>query len=397
MNKIYVYLSGIFALALFLPQVKIFFLEDLVLRAIYLVAFSAFLAFFFTHFVIKLAVKLNAVDKPAARKVHINVTPLWGGLAIYAAFAIVTLYNFDFSLAQKGVAIGGALLVAIGLLDDKFGVSAKIRIIVQLIAAGIAIYAGARMSFLPQTWWGDGLEIILSLIWLVGITNAMNFLDGMDGLATGLTGINTFFFAAVAARTNQPFFLFLAAALGGACLGFLPYNFRKNKNALIFLGDTGSTFMGFMLAGIALTGDWASNNYVAVIVPIIILAIPIFDMCLTTFLRIKGGQVHSIGEWLHFTGRDHFHHRLADIGFGKRRTVQVIHLFAICLGINGFILTKSTLIDAGLLLVETSVLFAFLAYALVFVKTQFGGWAKLVSQAVDYANELAEKKKNESQ
>ena len=393
MNKTYVYLTGVSSLILLIPQVKEFFIDNLVWRAVYLVALASSLSFFFTTYVIMLAKKMNAVDKPSERKVHVQVTPLWGGLAIYISFAVVTIYNFDFSLAQKGVAVGGTLLVGIGLLDDKFGVSAKLRILIQLVAAGIAIWAGARMTFLPNNWWGNSLEIILSVIWFVGITNAMNFLDGMDGLATGLTGINTFFFAAVAARTNQPFFLFLAAALGGACLGFLPYNFRKNKNALIFLGDTGSTFMGFMLAGIALTGDWASNNYVAVIVPVIILAIPIFDMCLTTFLRIKGGQVHSIGEWLHFTGRDHFHHRLADIGFGKRRTVQVIHLFAICLGINGFILTKSTLIDAGLLLVETAVLFAFLGYALVFVKTQFGGWAKLVSQAVEYANEITGKGK----
>ena len=107
--------------------------------------------------------------------------------------------------------------------------------------------------------------------------------------------------------------------------------------------------------------------------------------------------MHSISEWLHFTGRDHFHHRLAEIGFGKRRTVQVIHLFAICLGINGFILTKSTLIDAGLLLVETAVLFTFLAYAMVFVKTQLGGWAKLVSQTVDYVNEVTARTKKDNQ
>ena len=338
-----------------------------------------------------LAAKFGAVDKPSARKVHIHVTPRWGGVAIYTAFIIVLLRNFDFSLPLKGIVIGGTLLVIVGMLDDKYGVSERIRLLVQLVAASIAIYTGVRMSFLPDTWWGDTLEIILTLTWFIGITNAMNFLDGMDGLCSGLAAINAFFFGAVAVRTQQPFFMFLSAALSGACLGFIPYNFRKGKPALIFLGDSGSTFLGFTLAGIALIGDWASDNFVAVIVPIIIMAIPIFDMSLTTIMRIVEGKVHSIREWVQYTGKDHFHHRLADMGFGKRKTVQLILLIAACLGINGFILKDSEILDAGLLLVEAVLLFIMLGFVMIFVKKQYEYWAKIVSELAGMA------KKNSSQ
>jgi UDP-GlcNAc:undecaprenyl-phosphate GlcNAc-1-phosphate transferase len=364
---------------LLIPFLRNYFVVNWTLRPLYLLALSFTLAFFFTPIVRKIALKFKALDNPDARKVHIEPTPRWGGVAIYGAFVIVLLYNFDFSIELKGLLIGSTILVGVGLLDDRFGLSAKFRLFAQLSATAIAILMGARMTFLPDTWWGDILEIILTVIWFVGLTNAMNFLDGMDGLCAGLSAINSFFFAAVAIGTRQSFFMFLSTALCGACMGFLPYNFRRGKPALIFLGDTSSTFLGFTLAGLALIGDMAKDNYVAIIVPILILAIPIFDMSLTTFMRIKSGQVHSFGEWLHFTGKDHFHHRIADMGFGKRRTVQVILLIAICLGINGFIIRSAGLFDAGLLLVETAILFVFMGFLMVFIKKQYEHWAKIVS------------------
>ena len=394
-NKAIITFVGLAALILLLPGVRHFFVEKWHLRPLYIISLSAALAYFFTPIVRKAALKFGVVDKPDARKVHSEPTPQWGGLAIFAAFAIVILYNFDFSLSLKGVAIGAAIVVAVGLLDDKFGLSAKLRIIFQLIAAGIAIYSGARMSFMPDTWWGDMLEIFLSLLWFIGITNAMNFLDGMDGLCIGLSAINAFFFGAVAIGSKQLFFMFISAALCGACLGFLPYNFRKGKSALIFLGDTGSTFLGFSLAGIALMGDWAKDNLVAVIVPVLIMAIPIFDMILTTVMRIKERKVKSFSEWLKYTGKDHFHHRIADMGFGKRRTVQLIHIIAICLGINGFIIRITSSLEAGLLLIETALLFVLLSFIMIFVKTQYDYWAKIVSELAALAERNKTSKSND--
>ncbi len=378
-------------MVLLLPPVRNYFIDIWYLRSAYILDLSFALSFFFTPIVRRLAIMFKAVDMPDERKVHHDPTPRWGGLAVYGAFAIVIIYNFDFSLPLKGISIGAAILVGIGLLDDRFGLSAKVRIFFQLLATGIAIYSGARMTFLPDTMWGDIFEVVLTVIWIVGITNAMNFLDGMDGLCVGLSAINAFFFGAVAVGAKQPFFMFLSLALAGACIGFLPYNFRKNKPARIFLGDTGSTFLGFTLAGIALIGDWAQDNIVAVIVPLIILAIPIFDMSLTTFMRVKEGKVKSVGEWLKYTGKDHFHHRIADMGFGKRRTVKLIHLIAVCLGINGFIIKNSGVFEAGLLLAETAILFMLLSFVMIFVKNQYDYWAKIVSELAG----MAEKKKTE--
>jgi len=312
-RKIIAGVIGLIGIVLLLPPVRNYFVVEWSVRPLYIVILAFALSFFFTPIVRILAVKMGAIDRPDSRKIHSDPTPRWGGLGIFAAFAIVIVYNFDFSLPLKGIAIGASLLVALGLMDDKYGLSAKIRIIFQLIAAGIAIYTGARMTFLPDTPWGNVLEIFLSVMWFVGITNAMNFLDGMDGLCSGLAAINAFFFGLVAVGSRQPFFMFPSAALCGACLGFIPYNFRKGKSALIFLGDTGSTFLGFTLAGIALAGDWAKDNYVGIIVPVIIMAVPIFDMSLTTIMRIKEGKVKSFSQWLHYTGRDHFHHRVADM------------------------------------------------------------------------------------
>ena len=379
-RRLFIIFIGLSGLILLLPPVRQYFVDIWFLRSAYILYLSFALSFFFTPIVRRLALLFKVVDIPDERKVHSEPTPRWGGLAVYSAFAIVIIYNFDFSLSLKGISIGAAILVGVGLLDDKFGLSAKIRIFFQLLATGIAIYSGARMTFLPETMWGNIFEITLTILWFVGITNAMNFLDGMDGLCVGLSAINAFFFGAVAVGAKQPFFMFLSAALCGACIGFLPYNFRRKKPARIFLGDTGSTFLGFTLAGIALTGDWVRDNYVAVIVPLIILAVPIFDMSLTTFMRIKERKVRSVGEWLKYTGKDHFHHRIADMGFGRRRTVKLIYLIAICLGINGFIIKNSGVFEAGLLLAETALLFILVSFVMIFVKQQYDYWAKIVSE-----------------
>lgn len=388
MRRLIILAVGMIGASLLLLPIRNFFIEHWLYRPLYLLILSFALAFFFTPVVRRLAIRFGVVDRPDPRKVHSEPTPRWGGLAVFGSFIIVLLYNFDFSLPLKGIMIGSTILVIVGLLDDKYGLSAKLRIIFQLLAAGIAIYTGARMTFMPDSWWGNAVEIALSFIWLIGLTNAMNFLDGMDGLCSGLAAINAFFFGLVAIGTGQVFFMFISAALSGACLGFLPYNFRKGKNAKIFLGDTGSTFLGFALAGIALIGTWAEDNFVAVIVPIIIMAVPIFDMTLTTVMRIKEGKVKTFGEWLHFTGKDHFHHRVADMGFGRRRTVQVIHLIAICLGINGFIIKGVGLTEASLLLFETALLFILLTFMMIFVKNQYDTWANMVSNL----SEMAEKK-----
>lgn len=312
------------------------FLSGVPLRWLFLLVFSFFLAFLLTKIVRHVAKRLKVLDQPEERKIHERPIPLLGGLAIYISYVVTIFLNFSFSIELKGLIIGGTLILLIGLLDDIKGVSAKWKLIGQLVATCVLIFFGVKLSFLPNTWWGYGGEVILTIIWVLGITNAVNFFDGMDGLATGLAVVCSLSFFMVALITNQPYLGYLTIALAGSSLGFLKFNF---KPASIFLGDAGSTFLGFTLAGIAVMGGWAERNpKVALSFPILVLSVFIFDMIYITVARIWDGKVRNFKEWIEYAGKDHLHHRLVTLGFNEVQTVLLIYLMAACLGIGGIIL-----------------------------------------------------------
>jgi len=238
-----------------------------------------------------MALRVGAVDHPSSRKIHESATPQLGGVAVYLAFLIAILANtaglaapLVLNEGMLGVLAGGTLLLLIGVRDDIRPVPATVKLVVQIVAAAIVIWAGKLLTFFPHSVWGDALNVLLTVLWIVGITNAFNFSDGMDGLATGLGIIIAFFLGVVAFQTNQPALAWVAVALVGAGLGFLPYNFRPKAPATIFLGDAGSTFLGFTLACLAVKGNWADRNpIVSVSTPILIFGILIYDMVHTTF------------------------------------------------------------------------------------------------------------------
>ncbi len=206
---------------------------------------------------------------------------------------------------------------------------------------------------------------------MIGITNAVNFLDGMDGLAAGSSAINSAFFALVALQTGQPFMMLLSIALMGSCMGFLPYNFRRLKPASIFLGDSCSNFLGFTLAGIGILGEWGTNNLVGLAVPILILSVSNFDTTLPTVVRFKSGQVRSFSEWIRFTGRDHFHHRRSDLGFGNKTAVWIIYLISVWLGLEAFVTKNARGIDAIFSLLKVSIIFILIGSFMVFVQHRY--------------------------
>ncbi|MCZ6634503.1 MAG: MraY family glycosyltransferase [bacterium] len=356
----------------------------------YILILSWCITFALMPLIRRLAFRLDAVDHPGGRKTHEQSTPLMGGTAIFIGFALVLLFAQDilhFTPELKGVALAGTLIFVIGLLDDIWGLSARIRLISQFLAVGILVKYGVVLSFLPQTWWGDIGEFLMTLFWVVGITNAINFLDGMDGLASGTTAINALFFSLVALPTNDLFMqsmMLLSIALAGSCLGFLPYNFRRKQPASIFLGDSGSNFLGFILAGIGILGKWGTseagiptsgewdlNNLIRLTIPIIILGVPIFDTTLTTIVRIKTGQVRSFKQWVHFTGRDHFHHRLSDLGIGNKKAVWVIYLVSVVQGLEALVLKNARGIDAIFSLLQVSIVFLLIGSFMVFVQNQY--------------------------
>lgn len=364
-----------FALVVLLlaPDIKRFFAAREITWA-YILLLSFALSFSLVPIVMRTAHWIGAVDRPGGRKTHHQATPLMGGAAIYFGFALVMFLAQEilhFSHELKGVALGATLVFVTGLLDDIFGLSAKVRLVAQTLAVGILIKYGVILSFLPQTWWGDAGAILITFVWVVGITNAINFLDGLDGLAGGSSAINAAFFSLVALRYGEPFMLLLAIALVGSCLGFLPYNFRRHRPASIFLGDGGSNFLGFTLAGIGILGDWGANNWVGIVVPVVILGVPIFDTTLTTVMRIAKGQVRTFGEWIRFTGRDHFHHRLSDLGLGNKKAVWVIYLISVALGLEALVLKNAQGVDALFSLLQVGIAFLLMGGFMVFVQNTY--------------------------
>jgi UDP-GlcNAc:undecaprenyl-phosphate GlcNAc-1-phosphate transferase len=190
------------------------------------------------------------------------------------------------------------------------------------------------------------------VLWFVTVTNAVQFLDGMDGLAAGLGAIAGLFFSLAALRTGQPYLMFLAAALVGACLGFLPYNFRPG-GASIFLGDGGASFIGFTLAGLAVMGEWSEHDpVVALLTPTLILAVPLFDILFVSVARVVQGKVRTLAEWLAYTGRDHIHHRFEALGLGRAQSVLLIYFIAATLGLSAMVLSEARPGEAWLVLVQ---------------------------------------------
>ena len=329
---------------------------------LYLVVLACGLALFATPLVREVARRWGVLDLPGERKVHATATPLFGGVAVYGAFAVTVLANFDFSRGLKGVAIGGTIVVVIGLLDDLTDLPAWLKLLGQIAAASTAIAYGVILDTLPS--WIPGvlwLNVILTVLWFLTITNAIQFLDGMDGLAAGLGVVAGIFFSIVSLQTGQRYLMFLSAALVGACLGFLPYNFRPG-GATIFLGDSGASFIGFTLAGLAAMGIWADNNpLVALFTPTLILGVPLFDIAFVGIVRVVTGKVHSLHEWLAYTGKDHLHHRFAALGLTKTQSVLLVFFVASTLGLSAILLKDATPYETALVLIQAACILALVA------------------------------------
>lgn len=321
----------------------------------------------------RLAVSFSILDIPNKRKVHQHPVPLLGGMAIFVG-VLTAFAFFPESLRHLWVILAGAaVMLYMGALDDMKGLSAKLRISIQLLVSAVVVIVGNRVSFLPPTWWGTTAEFFISMMWFVGVTNAFNYLDGLDGLASGSAALNFLALLAILYGTNQ-FAVGLACAIFvGACLGFLPHNFRrKNK---MFLGDAGSMFLGFMLAGMAIVGNWAEDNSVRLFIPILVLGVPIFDMIFTTIMRVKEQKVKNVVEWLRYGGKDHFHHYLVDLGLNPRSAVVFIYGLTLSLGLSAFMVSNDNMFEGLLTLLQSSIIFGVIGILIVTgKKRRKAGW-----------------------
>ncbi|MGE0470126.1 MAG: hypothetical protein Nkreftii_001890 [Candidatus Nitrospira kreftii] len=348
------------AIALAIPPVhEIFQLEGLRWLHVFLFAFLGTGAV--TPLMVRIGHQWNLVDIPADRKIHVLPTPRIGGVALYAGFVGSLLLNSIVPDWMIAILVAGSLLLVIGVLDDIRELPASGKLIGQLLAAGIVIASGKVLTLFPPGPLGEVANMLLTLFWIVGITNAFNFFDGMDGLAAGLAILLAGFLGVVAFETNQAELGWLAIGMIGAGLGFLPYNFRGRKPAVIFLGDGGSTFIGFTLACLAIKGNWAdSSPIVSFSNPLLIFGVLIYDMIHITVERVATGKVRSVKEWLDYVGKDHLHHRLERALGSRQASVAMIFLFTICLGLSALALRHASTMEAVLLLIQAGLIAAML-------------------------------------
>ncbi len=341
---------------LLVPSVREWFIAE-GLRWFYVLLFSITATFALTPASIVFGTRWGLVDQPDERKLHSIPTPRIGGLALYLGFVSAILVNSILVEWMVAILAAGSLLLVVGVLDDARGLPAWSKLMAQLAAAGLVIYSGKVLSLFPNGPVGETVNVLLTLLWIVGITNAFNFFDGMDGLATGLAILIAIFMGAVAFDTRQPGLGWLAVAMIGACLGFLPFNFRFKEQALVFLGDGGATFIGFTLACLAVKGNWADNDpIVSFSNPLLIFGVLIYDMIHITAERISTGKVQSVREWIDYVGRDHLHHRL-ELALGSRQaSVTMIFVMTICLGLAAIVLRKAGTAEAIMLLAQATLI-----------------------------------------
>jgi UDP-GlcNAc:undecaprenyl-phosphate GlcNAc-1-phosphate transferase len=289
-----------------------------------------------TPLVRRLALRLGVIDQPGVRKVHLSPIPLLGGLAIYAAFiAALLLFSHKVVLQELvSILVGASLVSFLGVWDDRRSLSPWLKLAGQVLAASILVFSGVYVG----TFRWDPLNIAATLLWVVAITNAMNLLDNMDGLSGGVGAVAAIFFLLLASMNGQYLVGVLSAALVGACLGFLVYNFNP---ASIFMGDAGSLFLGFVLAATAIKLRFpAGLEIVTWMVPVLILGLPLFDTGLVIVSRLRRGL-----NPLTTPGKDHVSHRLVALGYTRREAVLICYLICAGLGVLALFITQASVVE----------------------------------------------------
>ena len=313
---------------------------------IYLTAFIIALgiAYLATPRVKTLAVRLGALDNPNSRKVHTEPIPRMGGLAIYAGFLASILCTVHITWEIFGLLVGGTAILIIGILDDIYQLPAKVKLVGQILAAGVLILFDIKVEWLTNPF-GDmiyleGLSIPFTILWVISLTNTLNLIDGLDGLAAGVSTIAAVTVFLMAFQNNFWLVALMTAALAGSSLGFLHFNFSPAK---IFMGDTGSMFLGYMLAAVSVVGTVKSAATIALIVPIVALGLPILDTACAIIRRFTNGRP------IFKPDRGHLHHRLLDMGMTQKQVVLLLYFATICLGLSAILLTEVKLGYAALI------------------------------------------------
>jgi UDP-GlcNAc:undecaprenyl-phosphate GlcNAc-1-phosphate transferase len=284
-----------------------------------------------------LAPRLGIIDQPSARKVHVEPTPRLGGLAIFAAVMLTLIFlkserNFD---QFASILLAASWMSFLGLWDDRWGVPPLLKLLGQLGGALFLLANDVQVQLPHLPPWANSA---VTLLWLVGITNAFNLLDNMDGLSGGIAAIAAAFFVLMSTFSGQYLVGALAAAVLGACVGFLVYNYNP---ASIFMGDSGSLFLGFLLASVGIKLRFPDNvTFVTWMIPPLVLGVPLFDTTLVVVSRLRRGL-----NPLTTPGKDHASHRLVNTGMTQREAVLTLYLVAGALGLIALFVTRANALE----------------------------------------------------
>lgn len=327
---------------------------------------AACIAFTMTPLARVLAYKIGAVDVPKdKRRMHRVAMPLLGGVAIFTAFVVTVLAFCDLSENTKqifGLLAGATFIVITGILDDKYNLNAILKLFMQIAAACIVAFCGVTIEYIG-IFNPDGgmialgsLAIPVTVFWIVAVTNAVNLIDGLDGLSCGVSAISAISILVSSFFMNDtPYFaILLTAILAGSCIGFLPYNFNPAK---IFMGDTGAMFLGFALSTISILGVFKTSAVISYWVPFIAFALPLGDTIFAFARRILQGKSPFSAD------RGHIHHRLIDLGFNQRQSVGVLYAMSAIFGIAAVLLAINKPIGAAIIIVS--------AFVILFVNWKF--------------------------
>ncbi|MFY9612158.1 MAG: MraY family glycosyltransferase [Tissierellaceae bacterium] len=290
----------------------------------------------FTPLVRSLALRVGAIDIPKdERRIHKRPMPLMGGFAIYLGILFSFILFLPMETSLTSILLGGTIILVSGIIDDIRGLKPMYKILFQVLACLVIIFGGVKIDFISNPFSQNSsllylrwLSLPITLFWTIGITNTINLIDGLDGLAAGVSMIASLSLMLVAERLGLTDITILSSMVAGACLGFLPYNFNP---ARIFMGDTGALLLGFLLAAISIEGVMKSVATIALVVPILILGVPIFDTTYAIIRRLLNGQPVRIAD------KSHLHHRLLAKGYNQRKTVLILYGFSLILGCSAII------------------------------------------------------------
>ncbi len=313
-----------------------------------------------TPLAIWIAPKIGAVDIPKdGRRMHTKPMPRFGGLAIFLGTELALLFFLWDDPKYRGIILGGFLIYLLGIVDDLKGVSAKVKLLGQIVCAVIVYTFGVKISFVTDhfsmnghIFFADAASMFLTVLWIVGITNTVNLVDGLDGLAAGISSIAALSISYVAYIHGYYPATFAMLAIAGGALGFLPYNFHPAK---IFMGDGGSLFLGFMLASVSIAGALKGSTLVVMIMPALVLFLPIFDTAFAILRRLVNKRPIMEAD------KGHLHHRLIASGFGQRRTVLTLYGVSGILGVSAVLFSRNLFVETlGLFAVATLFIYTFL-------------------------------------